>query len=268
MSYQPTSAEVEAYLRNGYLVVPRPIFSPAKYEQLKEYTSNIFASHANPSGEQPPLIDCPHWGDPKMFEWLFADEMLDLVEPLIGPDIAVFACHLMQKPPSVGRGFPWHEDSFYWSTLLNPVQVASITIALSPATPDNGCLRIIAGSHLSKNADGYSDYVKVDNPNQQVFSDQIVPEQIDESKAVNIVLQPNQASIHDGKIIHGSAPNTGAIGRSCLTVRYFPTTVKFTRELFQGEFHVFLARGKDKAGNEYSNPNDTNRHARPARSTV
>ena len=79
---------------------------------------------------------------------------------------------------------------------------------------------------------------------------------MDESKAVDIVLQPNQASIHDGRIIHGSAPNTSGHGRSCLTVRYFPTSTKFDRSQWAdpNNFHVFLARGVDLAGNEYSDP--------------
>ncbi|MBM3278136.1 MAG: phytanoyl-CoA dioxygenase family protein, partial [Candidatus Handelsmanbacteria bacterium] len=74
-----------------------------------------------------------------------ADEILDLVEPLIGPDIAIFACHLLQKPPQIGKRVPWHEDSAYWKGRLDPIVVASITIALEPSTRENGCLEVLPG---------------------------------------------------------------------------------------------------------------------------
>src|SRR5262249_40716024 len=147
------------------------------------------------------LIDCPHWHEPRMFAWLFAPEILNLVEPLIGPDIGLFACHLLWKPPSVGKRVPWHEDSAYWKGVLEPMTVASITLALEPSTPENGCLRVIPGSHRH----GYSDYDPVENPEEQVFGIEVRADQMDESQGVDIVLQPNDASFHDGKIIHGSA---------------------------------------------------------------
>lgn len=259
MPYTPTANEAEFYHREGYLILPRPIFSPQKYERLKSHMAGIFTAEEN----QPTVIDCPHWTNPQMFEWLFADEMLDLVEPLIGPDIAVFACHLLQKPAGGGKGVPWHADSVYWRALLDPVEVASVTVALSPASSDNGCLRVIAGSHRQNTGGDDSNYVKVESPEEQVFGYEIQPQHLGEKRAVDIELSPNQASIHDGRLIHGSALNTGTVGRSCLTVRYFPTHVKFSDAAVPTGFHIFLARGKDQAGNVYSDPKETNRTAKP-----
>ncbi|MBM3279560.1 MAG: hypothetical protein FJY95_15995, partial [Candidatus Handelsmanbacteria bacterium] len=42
-------------------------------------------------------------------------------------------------------------------------------------------------------------------------------------------------------------------GRSALTVRYFPTHVRFVVEK-NPNFQIYLARGKDQAGNPYSDP--------------
>ena len=238
---------------NGYLIIPQQIFAPEKLERLIALKDEITARHTPESGKLPQLIDCPHWTDARMFEFIASSEMLNLVEPLIGPDIAIFACHFLQKPPAVGKRVPWHEDSAYWKKILDPMMVASVTVAFTPATPDNGCLRVIPGSH----ANGYSDYGDVENPDEQVFPIEILREQMDASKAADIILETGQASVHDGRIIHGSSPNSGAMGRSCLTVRYFPTTTTFDRtQWINSEFHVFLVRGQDHAGNEYSNPQD------------
>jgi hypothetical protein len=253
---------VKSYGRDGYLILHRPVFSPEKFARVQAFCAGKFAE-ANQGANMPAIIDCPHWSDPRMFEWIFAPEMLDLVEPLIGPDIGVFACHLLQKPAAVGKRVPWHEDSAYWKGALTPMEVASITLALEPSLPANGCLRVIPGTQRH----GYSDYAEVARPDTEVFPIEIRQAQMDETKAVDIDLQPNEASIHHGKIIHGSNPNTGSTRRAVLTVRYFPATVKFTPEnhphFAAAKFNIYLARGRDRAGNKYADPTKSYRGGEP-----
>lgn len=252
MNSAVTPALVRDFERDGYLILHRPVFSPEKFERVRAYCAEKFAEAAS-SGGAPAIIDCPHWRDPRMFEWIFADEMLDVVQPIVGPDIAVFACHLLQKPAAVGKRVPWHEDSAYWKGVLDPMAVTSVTLALEPCTPANGCLRVIPGTHRH----GYSDYAPVSRPEEQVFNIEIKKEQVDESKAVDIALAPNEASLHDGRIIHGSNPNLGQQRRAVLTVRYFPASAKFLpekHEFFKRGFHIYLARGRNVAGNRYSEP--------------
>ena len=256
MTYRPDAAEVEKYRRDGYLVLNRPIFPAPEFGRLKTYMMDRMRETLQ-DGAPAQLIDCPHWTDVKYFDWLLAPQMLDLVEPLIGPDIAIFASHLLQKPPAVGRRVPWHEDSYYWERILQPMEVASVTLALESSVKDNGCLRVIGSSHHN----GYSEYEQVEHPEEQVFPIEIKKGLYDEKKAVDLELQPNEASIHHCKIIHGSNPNKGALHRAVWTVRYFPTSVKFDKDSHRHfrtrPFHVFLARGKDKAGNRYSEPGKT-----------
>lgn len=248
-----TANRVAEYERDGYLIIPQQIFSSEKFAALRAHCAAKFEA-ANRDGPPPAIIDCPHWSDPKMFEWIASPEMLDLVEPLVGPDIGIFACHLLQKPAGVGKRVPWHEDSAYWKGALTPMVVSSITIALEPSLPENGCLRVVPGTHRH----GYSDYEDVKRPQDEVFPIEIKPDQVQEKDAVDIGLHPNEASIHHGKIIHGSNPNRGNLRRSVLTVRYFPTTTKFTREehdhFKKVAFNIYLARGRDHAGNHYSDP--------------
>jgi len=245
-----TPDRAASYDRDGYLIIPGHVFSDSEFAALKEKCAATFAKRAEErGGVQPSLVDCPHWDDPEMFRWIFAPEMLALVEPVIGPDIAVFACHFLQKPAEVGKRVPWHEDSAYWKGWMDPILVASVTVSLETSSTENGCLRVIPGTH----ANGYSDYDKLVNPGDEVFPTEVKAEQFDESKAVDIVLEPNQASLHDARIIHGSAPNTGTLPRAAFTVRYFPTTNKFDPD-FNKNFRVYLAKGVDHAGNPYGDP--------------
>ena len=78
--------------------------------------------------------------------------------------------------------------------------------------------------------------------------------QRDPSKAVAIELEPNQCSLHDGRIIHGSEPNTSSIRRCGYTMRYISTRVRENHEQVGQWHHLYLARGKDHAGNVYGDP--------------
>jgi len=245
---------VKKYERDGYLILNTQVLPADKFQRAKEFFAAKFVE-ATKDGHTPALIDCPHWRDPKVFEFIFAPEMLDLVEPLVGPDIAVFASHLLRKPAGVGKRVPWHEDSAYWKGAMDPMEVSSITLALEPSLPENGCLRVIPGTHRH----GYSEYSPIEKPDDQIFPIEIRQEQFDETKAVDIGLHPNEASVHECKIIHGSNPNTGSLTRSVFTVRYFSTRTKFNWGNHPGfavdKFPIYLARGKDHAGNEYTDPN-------------
>ncbi len=53
--------------------------------------------------------------------------------------------------------------------------------------------------------------------------------EVDESKGVDIVLQPGEISLHHIKLVHGSAPNHSADRRIGFAIRYIPTHVRQTK---------------------------------------
>ena len=97
---------------------------------------------------------------------------------------------------------------------------------------------------------GFSDYVEVDH-NTHVFGREIVAEQVDQARVVDLELRAGQCHIHHGKIIHGSNANTSAKRRCGYTMRYMPATTKMRPTQSHA---VYLARGRDRAGNEYGEP--------------
>jgi ectoine hydroxylase-related dioxygenase (phytanoyl-CoA dioxygenase family) len=189
---------------------------------------------------------------PELMRWAFQDAILDLVTPLLGPDLALFSIHFICKPKGNGRRVPWHEDSAYWGRRINPMEVCTLWLALDPSTRENGCMMVIPRTHLGERA-GFSDYEPVDTE-RNVFPTEIVRPQRDVSKRVYIELQPNHCSLHDAKIQHASEPNTSNLRRCGWTMRFCPTSVRFNQELFDGCHQVYLARGVDKGGNVYADP--------------
>ena len=84
----------------------------------------------------------PHYTDTKLFRWLFGDGVLDLVESILGPDIALFGTHFHCKPKGDGKESSWHEDSSYWKTLIANAgwRRSPFGWAIDPSTAENGAI--------------------------------------------------------------------------------------------------------------------------------
>ena len=243
-------AEVAAYHREGYHIFRQPVFPQAKFDGLKNCFEQILDRLED--GVRPEAMDVPHFQNPQLFEWLFADEVLDLVEPIIGPDIALFSSHFICKPRGNGQRVPWHEDSHYWKTMIEPIEVVTVWLAIDPSTTANGCMYIIPRTHNTGRR-GFSDYDDLP-PGEAVFPDEVTASQRDTTRAVPVALEPNQCSLHDGRIIHGSEANTSDIRRCGYTMRYISTRVREHREKVTSYHQIYLARGRDHAGNSYADP--------------
>lgn len=244
-----SAQQVADYRRDGYSIYRQPVFSPSKFAGLRAFFENLLA--ALPADQRPEGMDVPHFQHPELNRWLLDDEVLDLVEPLIGSDIALFSSHFICKPKGNGKRVPWHEDSAYWNKMLAPMEVVTVWLAIDPSTLENGCMYVIPGTH-NTGKKGFSDYDPVDKT-FNVFATEITPTQRNDALAIPCILQAGQASLHDGRLIHGSPPNTSNIRRCGYTMRYMPTHVKLSDES-QKWHQVYLARGQDKAGNQYADP--------------
>jgi len=237
-----SDAEVEQFHRSGYLLVRRPVFDAAAFARL----AAIFEEDLARYGEDD--LDTIHFRDPRLLEFLLSDDVLDLVEPVAGPDIGLWSSHLISKPPQTGKATPWHTDADYWRGRTSTAAgICTIWIALDDVTTQNGCMRVIPDSHLG----GPSEYETVSR-DSNIFGTQIRTDQIDESKAVDFELHPNECSIHEARIVHGAAANTSERRRAGYTMRYFPTTIRIDPAHVNNQGHkIWLARGHDRAGNAY-----------------
>jgi ectoine hydroxylase-related dioxygenase (phytanoyl-CoA dioxygenase family) len=234
------------YQENGYYLYKDQLFSEAKLSRL----TSIFEEHLAGKGDKlSDQLDSPHFRDARLLDFLLADEVLDLVEPLIGPNIALWASHFICKDPFTGRATPWHEDSGYWSEnnrLSRYDKIVTVWLAIDRSMQENGCMGVIPGTHTN----GFSEYEAVDR-SQNTFGRQI--KDIDDSKAVYFELERGQCSLHDARIIHGAKANTSPHRRCGYTMRYFSADTKLNEGKNPKGFKIWLARGKDLAGNVYAN---------------
>ncbi|NEN81755.1 phytanoyl-CoA dioxygenase family protein [Paenibacillus elgii] len=236
-----TQEEVSFYAENGYLLHHKPLFSE---EKLGELTSIFEEQLAQKGSKLSDELDTPHFREERLLKFLLADEVLDLVEPLIGPNIGLWSSHFICKDAFTGRATPWHEDSAYWNGRLSGYdKIVTVWLAIDRSNRDNGCMRVIPGTHRN----GFSEYEPVDG-GRNLFPTQI--KQIDDRNAVYFELERGECSLHDSRIIHGAAPNTSPHRRCGYTMRYFSTELKVLPEK-NPNFKIWLARGKDIAGNPF-----------------
>ena len=136
--------------------------------------------------------------------------------------------------------------------MISPMEVVTVWLAIDPSTEENGCMKVIP-----RTLKGNSETVAVDMATN-VFPTEIKKNQFDASKAVPCILQPNHASLHDGRLIHGSEPNVSDKRRCGYTMRYISTKVKLNQEKVGEWQQLYLARGRDHAGNIYGDPQRPN----------
>src|SRR5438105_1482763 len=237
-----TPEQILFFQEQGYALSHQPLFAPEKFAELQAiFEEQLALKGAKLSDE----LDTPHFRNERLLTFLLSDEVLDLVEPLIGPNIALWSSHFISKDPYTGRATPWHEDSAYWKGRLSAYDnIVTIWLAIDRSTQENGCMRVIPGTH----ANGFSEYEGLNDEAHYTFSSQV--KDVDESKAVYFELERGECSLHDSRIIHGATANTSPHCRCGYTLRYFSTTARVYPE---ANFKIWLARGKDLAGSPFEN---------------
>jgi ectoine hydroxylase-related dioxygenase (phytanoyl-CoA dioxygenase family) len=64
---------------------------------------------------------------------------------LLGDDVRLYWDQAVYKKPGTADHFPWHQDNGY--TFLEPQQYLTCWVALTDATPANGCPWVLPGAH-------------------------------------------------------------------------------------------------------------------------
>ena len=141
-------------------------------------------------------------------------KILDVVENLIGPDIQLHHTKLNMKPPSSGQArFEWHQDyPFFPHTNFD---LLAVMIYIDEATEQNGCLRIIPGSHKW----GPRNHLfSKDGAFSSQLEDKSVVE--DPSRWLKVPVPAGGMEVHHCNMLHSSTANLGTQPRSAMVIQY------------------------------------------------
>jgi phytanoyl-CoA dioxygenase PhyH len=162
--------------------------------------------------------------------------VLDIIEAMIGPDILLFNATYIIKEAQTQAHVSWHQDLTFWG--LSHDDQVSMWLALSPATPESGCMRMIPASHEQ----GRVRHDVTKDGDNVLLQGQTVPG-VDEAGAVMCPLAPGEASFHHGWTLHASMPNNSDERRIGLNVQYLAPHVRQTKHDLDT---ALLVRGRDE----------------------
>jgi hypothetical protein len=260
-----TENEIKTYREEG-LVVPGYRLPDDVLSRLNQAVNKLIADHP---GIRPELLSGPHnpygqsaklIGNADFLDFCQHPDILDMVEQLIGPDIILWGSMLFAKPPGDGKAVPWHQDGRYWP--IEPLETVTVRISIDGSDTDNGCMQYLPGSHKARALELHEVDIRDDMALGQRMAE------VDASVAKDCVLAPGGVSLHDVYTVHGSNHNRHASRRRAdYAIRYMPATSLYDRSednpaTVYARKHsptmnyparpIWLVRGQDRAGNDFS----------------
>jgi len=231
-----TNEAVAAYQRDGYFF-PLRVMPETGARDLRRRLE----AHEAKAGE--PLQG--NWRHKTHLLFTWADEMVhhpaivDAVEDVIGPDILCWTTNFFIKEPRSPGFVSWHQDSTYWG--LDPDDVITAWVALTDSNLVSGCMKVIPGTHTVAQIP----HVDTFHQDNLLSRGQEIAVEVDQAKAVDVVLKPGEISLHHIKLVHSSEPNRSDDRRIGFAIRYIPTYVRQTKV----RDSATLVRGVDKHHN-------------------
>jgi ectoine hydroxylase-related dioxygenase (phytanoyl-CoA dioxygenase family) len=227
---------VAQYKRDGY-------YYPTKILHDEEVATNRARLEDFETSQGRPISGALRNKSHLLFTWVDKlmrhPKILDTVEDLIGADILCWNTFFWVKEPGSESFVSWHQDLRYWG--LDNSDLVTVWLALSPATLESGCMRVLPGSHrddLLPHQDAYE-------MNNLLTRGQEISVEVDEAKAVAMPLRPGEISLHNVQLAHASGPNRSDDRRIGLSLHYMPTCTKQV----VGEWDsAALVRGEDRYG--------------------
>ena len=144
--------------------------------------------------------------------------LIRVVGSLLGPDLLLFRSTLMLKPAFHGSSHGLHQDSAYWP--MQPPALVTVSIALTDASPENGCIQVLPGSHRW----GLQSWGHIARRQDEALSDR---DDVDLSGKVDVPLDAGDAVLFHSLTVHGSGPNPSPHARHTALYAYFPPSVRY-----------------------------------------
>jgi phytanoyl-CoA hydroxylase len=203
-----TGVQFEAYARQRLAELPR--------EQKQDYVRKLF-----------------NFGsvDPRLEAIAEDGQLRTILRGMLGDGVARSQDMAMLKPPGGGREKPWHQDKAFFNFPIT-TPIVGVWIALDAATPENGCMHVIPGSHREGPVIHF-----------QRRDWQICDTEVQRDRDVVVPLAPGGLLFFDGLIHHGTPANQTKLRRRALQFHYrAASAVATTRE---ARMEVFGSEGKD-----------------------
>ena len=204
-----TAQDKEFYKKNGYAVI-KGLFT---LDEVAAYRDHFMALRAegpkpgdmiaetqkagDPLKTYPRMIHMHRW-DETSLQWVLDARLNECLSAFLDTEPLAVQTMLYFKPAGA-RGQALHQDNFYLRA--QPGTCMAAWMALDPCDEENGCMRVIPGSHewpilCTASADSSVSFTDVTVP---------IPEGVE---AVPVIMDAGDVLFFNGSLVHGSYPNT------------------------------------------------------------
>src|SRR5437773_8441045 len=250
-----TSEQIAFFQENGYLILEK-LFTEEELEALRRRAEWIASGEAPHIPEQFRQVEprvaqgelaaddyvlslrkLSHmaWYDEVMLAHARDPRITDKVASLLGPDVKLYQDQLFMKPPRIGSRQRYHQDQPLGFHIDPPELMVTCWLALDDSTLENGCLRVLPGTHRTGELPG-----EVIQEYERRAEEGGLPEEVPQ------VLKAGECSIHHGHILHCSTPNLSGQRRRGYATHYVSARCRYTGPAPNPEFP--LVRGHVVAG--------------------
>lgn len=168
--------------------------------------------------------------DDAIREFILRPEFVAISTQILGDDVDLYWNQSVFKQPEGMQQFPWHQDDGYMA--VEPSPYLTLWLALNDATPENGCISVIPGSHKR----GLSPHEPSDIGLQCHSLD-------DPDQGVLAPVRAGSMVVFYSLLFHKSGSNRSAGTRKAYVIQYAKAGLRnaTTGEVFPGKIPV--ARG-------------------------
>jgi len=205
------------FSNDGY-VLKKNLFSEDEINKLKKFieSSSDKKNDARETRSSTGKLSITLWDHPSddLFGKFSTNErIVKPMEEYLGDEVYHYHSKIIWKKPGDG-GFDWHQDYGYWyhNACLYP-DMGSCFIMLDRATKENGCLKVLKGSHKVGRI-GHGVY---DTPEQTADMERIA-ELEKRHESVYITAEPGDVLFFHANLLHSSDENKSSDSRRTLIV--------------------------------------------------
>lgn len=219
--YRLSDEEIEAFHRDGYVTL-RGVMTDAELAAIEPTFQRFIAGEVPDMGRDfcdmsgPydrkfadfSLVNAvlPRRYEPALQGNLYERRCASIARQLIGETATLdYDQFLAKRPNKPDAQFTWHQDLGYWPTGTPEPQTATCSLALDDADAENGCLRVVPGSHkgpLRPHRPLHSSDAG-DREASHILSIELDPAE----PVMELPLRRGDITVHDERIVHGSGGN-------------------------------------------------------------
>jgi ectoine hydroxylase-related dioxygenase (phytanoyl-CoA dioxygenase family) len=205
------------FAKDGF-ILKKNLFTEEEINKLNNYIENFSKKEkdARQTNSSTGKLSISLWNKPSddLFGKFSTNErIVKPMEEYLGDEVYHYHSKIIWKKPGDG-GFDWHQDYGYWyhNACLYP-DMGSCFIMLDRATKENGCLKVLKGSHkVGRIGHGVSD-----TPEQTADMERIA-ELEKRHESVYITAEPGDVLFFHANLLHSSDENKSSDSRRTLIV--------------------------------------------------